>query len=149
MFVGVRGSLTGNLWPCRKLVRGLVLLPLISAWTKDPTMQNRKTRFPTAPVASLAVIVTALLGGVLGHLLGTPKTFLVIVTAMVVWLISGWFFGGWRTVLVGISALSAALSAAEGTYAVSAIFFCTAFLLLFADISPRERQHNDGVRSKI
>jgi hypothetical protein len=110
-------------------------------------MQNQKIKFPTAPIGAFAVTVTVLVGGLLGHFLGTPKTFLLVVTAMVVWLIGGWFFGGLRTVLVGISALSAALSAAEGTYAIAVIFFCTSFLLLFADITPRghpdDRMHSN------
>jgi hypothetical protein len=105
-------------------------------------MQNQRTAFPPAPVAAFAVVLTALLGGVLGHFLGTPKTFLLVVMAMIVWLVSGWFFGGWRTVLVGISALTAALTAADGTYALSVIFFCIALLLLFADISPRQQRSN-------
>jgi len=112
-------------------------------------MQKRKTKFPTAPFAALAVIAIAFLGGLLGQLLGAPKTFFLVVTAMAVWLISGWFFGGLRTVLVGITALSAALAAAEGTYALSALFFCISFFLLFADIAPRERQHDDGMHSKV
>ena len=112
-------------------------------------MQNQRTRFPTDALAVLAVIATALLGGVLGHLLGTPKTFFLVVTVMAAWLIGGWFFGGWRAILVGISALSAALFAAEGAYAVFALFFCISFFLLFADISPRERRHDDGIHSKI
>jgi hypothetical protein len=112
-------------------------------------MQKQKTKFPTTPLAALAVVAIALLGGLLGHLLGGPKTFFLVVTAMAVWLISGWFFGGLRTVLVGFTALSAALSAAEGTYAVSALFFCISFFLLFADVAPRGRQHDDGMHSKV
>jgi hypothetical protein len=112
-------------------------------------MQNRWTQFPTAPFAALAVIVTACLGGLLGHFLGTPKAFFVVVTVMAAWLIAGWLFGGWRAVLVGISALLAALFAAEETYGVSALFFVMSFFLLFTDIAPRERRHGEGIHSKI
>jgi hypothetical protein len=108
-------------------------------------MQNQKAGL----FAATAVVVTTLLGAALGHFLGSPKAFFLIVIAMTAWLISGWFFGGLRTVLVGITALSAALSAAEGTYAVSALFFCISFFLLFADIMPRERQHSDSMHSKV
>jgi hypothetical protein len=112
-------------------------------------MPNRGTKFPVTPFAAFAVIVIAILGGLLGHVVGTPKTFFLVVTVMAAWLIAGWFFGGWRAILVGISALSAALFAAEGTFAICALFLCISFFLLFADISPRERGHDDGIHSKI
>jgi hypothetical protein len=96
-------------------------------------IQNAK-----AIVASLAVVTVAFVGGLLGHLLGSPKTFFVIALGMLIWLGAGWFFGGWRAVLAGLLAFGAALMASEATYAVAIAFSCAALALLFADVSPRE-----------
>jgi hypothetical protein len=110
-------------------------------------MRNRTMKFPSG-LAAIAVAVTVFLGGLLGHFIGTPKSFLLIVIAMLVWLTSGWFFGGWRSVLVGVSALTAALTASEGVYVIAVMFSCAAFLLLYADILPRG-QHSDRLPQKI
>jgi len=86
-------------------------------------------------ILSLAAIAAA--GGIAGYLLGPPKAFFSIVFAMLAWLAGGWFLGGWRAEMAGLAALTAALMASEGTYAIAVMFCCMAFLFLFADIAPR------------
>jgi len=96
----------------------------------------------TTPVALLAIAATVLIGAVFGHYLDQPKSLFLIVVAMIIWLLTGWLFGGLRAILVGLTALAAALMVSQGDYAPTFIFSCAAVLVLIADITPRAR---DGV----
>lgn len=84
---------------------------------------------------SVGIVATAIAGGVLGHLAGSPKAFFLIVATMAIWFATGWFIGGWRAVLAGLSALAAALAASDGTYPLALIFCSLAFVVSFVQIS--------------
>jgi hypothetical protein len=115
---------------------------MIQAESADTARRSQKAR-NLAIVAILCIGAIAAAGGILGEFLGRPKAFFVIVLAMVTWLAGGWFLGGWRAVMAGLAALTAALTASEGTYPLALMFSCMAFLFLFADVSPR----GDSLRS--
>ncbi|WFU32386.1 hypothetical protein QA635_38915 [Bradyrhizobium brasilense] len=83
---------------------------------------------------SVGIVVTAVAGGVLGHLAGSPKAFFLIVATMAIWFVAGWFIGGSRAVLAGLSALSAALAASDGTYPLALLFCSLAFVVSFVQI---------------
>jgi hypothetical protein len=91
----------------------------------------------TAIFALAAIAATVLLGALFGHVLGTAKAFFLIVVAMTIWSVAGWFFGGTRAVLVGLTALAGALMVCEGAYGPAFIFSCAAALVLIADVGPR------------
>jgi hypothetical protein len=105
--------------------------------TGSTHLPSRKGRFGAMLVAILSIGAIATTGGMLGQLLGQPKAFFAIIVAMIAWLAGGWFLGGWRAEMAGLAALTAALTASEGTYPIAFIFCCMAFLFLFANISPR------------
>jgi hypothetical protein len=72
--------------------------------------------------ALLALLVIAAIGvggGLLGLLIERPKAIFLILLAMAVWSVSGWFLGGWRQVLAGLAALSTALAASNSNYVLS------------------------------
>jgi hypothetical protein len=111
-------------------------------------MRSQEIKVPLPFFAVLAIFLITMLGGLLGYVVGAPKAFVLIALMMVVWLVAGWFFGGWRAVLAGLSALAGALTASEGTYALSFVFLCAALLLVFVDISPRGASgqiHSKGI----
>ena len=84
---------------------------------------------------SIGIVATTVAGGVLGHLAGSPKAFFLIIATMAVWFATGWFIGGWRAVLAGLSALSAALAASDGSYPIALIFCSLAFVFSFVQFS--------------
>jgi hypothetical protein len=111
------------------------------------TFPNRWNSLPSTVAAILAISTIALVGSLLDRYLGAPKSFFLIVTAMVIWSTCGWLLGGWRPVLGGLATLAAALTASEGTFPLVLIFACTAFLILFADVSPRDDEHSKSLTS--
>jgi hypothetical protein len=84
-------------------------------------------------IALVSIAAIAVAGGLIGHLIGPPKTFALIAAAMGFWLIAGWFVGGLRAVLAGLAILSAALAASNGTHALAIMLSGAAFLLLFIE----------------
>ena len=100
-----------------------------------PTRWNRSSALTAA--ALITIVATVMLGMVIGHFIGTAKSFFLIVVAMLGWLVAGWFFGGLRPILVGLTALAAALMASEAAYAPAFIFSCAAVLVFVADIQPK------------
>jgi hypothetical protein len=105
-----------------------------------PLLRNEPdwTQIAKALLAIACVVAIVVAGGVLGQVLGAPKAFFLIVTAMAMWLVTGWFLGGWRAVLGGLTALAAALCASDGTYPLAMIFSALALFSLFAQFFPRE-----------
>ncbi|MEY9604315.1 hypothetical protein [Bradyrhizobium japonicum] len=83
---------------------------------------------------SIVIVATAVAGGVLGHFVGAPKAFFLIVATMAMWFVAGWFIAGWRGLFAGLSALAAALAASDGTYPFALIFCSLAFVVAFAQI---------------
>ena len=86
----------------------------------------------------VAIAATIFTGVLLGYFVGTAKAFFLIFTAMAVWSFTGWLFGGSRSVLAGLAALAAALTASDGSYALTALFLFAAILVLVADVVPRD-----------
>jgi hypothetical protein len=99
-----------------------------SHWHKHATML----------LGLIGILAVAASGAFISHLVGPPKAFLLIVLGMAVWAIAGWSIGGWRPALAGLAALTAALTASNGSYPFALLLSCLAFLLLFTNISPRE-----------
>jgi hypothetical protein len=96
-------------------------------------------------LALVVIAIVAATGSILGHFLGPPKTFFLTVAVMVIWSIAGWFLGGWRHVLAGLAALTAAITASDSNYPLALIFSCIAFLSLFVEVTPREAdEHPKG-----
>jgi len=97
-------------------------------------------------LALFVIAVVAATGGILGHFLGPPKAFFLTVAVMVIWAIAGWFLGGWRPVMAGLTALTAAILASDSNYPLALVFSCIAFLSLFAEITRREAdEHPEGL----
>lgn len=88
----------------------------------------------TEVLVLVGVAAIASVGGVLGHVLGTPQASFILVTAILVWSVGGWFVGGWRAALVGGTALGAALAASDGAYAIALLFAGVSFLLVFLNV---------------
>jgi len=86
-------------------------------------------------MALIGIAAIAVVGAVLGKVLGTPKTFVLVMALMIIWFVAGWFLGGWRAVMAGLAALTAALTASDGTYPLAFIFSVVAFLFQFAHLS--------------
>lgn len=103
-------------------------LPIFTDIRNDEHQWKQLGRLLTV---SVGIVATAVAGGVLGHLAGPPKAFFLIVTLMLIWFAIGWLVGGWRAVLAGLSALSAALAASDGTYPFALIFCSLAFVFSF------------------
>jgi hypothetical protein len=84
-------------------------------------------------IASILLIVIGAIaggGGLLSHLIEPPKAIFLILLAMAVWTIGGWFLGGWRPVLAGLAALAAALAASNGDYILSVALSLFLFVFL-------------------
>ena len=85
--------------------------------------------------ALLIIVAIAAGGGLLSRLIEPPKAIFLIILAMTIWLIVGWFAGGWRPVLAGLAALTAALAASSGDYVLSAAVSGLLFIFLSTQMS--------------
>jgi hypothetical protein len=104
-------------------------LPFASRGSHD----NGRYQWNQVGFASIVLLVIAAIaggGGLLSHLIEPPKAIFLILLAMVLWSIGGWFLGGWRPVLAGLAALAAALAASNGDYVVSAALSGLLFVFL-------------------
>ena len=107
-------------------------LPIFTSDTRNDKLQWKQLGKMLS--VSVGIVAIAVAGGVLGHLAGSPKAFFLIVATMAIWFVTGWFMGGWRAVLAGLSALTAALAASDGTYPLALIFCSLAFVVSFVQI---------------
>jgi hypothetical protein len=102
------------------------------------TIPNDWKQISAMIFALMSIGAIAVGGGVLGHLLGPAKTFVLIAAAIGLWLIAGWFLGGLRAVLAGLAILTAALAASNANHALAVMLSSGAFLILFADVIARD-----------
>lgn len=96
----------------------------------------------TALIAMLGISAIVVGGGVLGYVMGPPKTFVSILAVMAIWAIAGWFLGGWRAVMTGLATLTAALSASNGDYPLAVALAALSLLfLLFTHLDILPSRH--------
>jgi hypothetical protein len=94
---------------------------------------NRRYQINGAKLASVVIIAIVAFaggGGLLSHLIEPPKAIFLLLLAMIVWAIGGWFVGGWRPVLTGLAALATALAASNSDYVLSAALAGLLFLFV-------------------
>ena len=118
-------------------------LPIFTSHAHDDEHQWKQLGKMLA--VSVSIVATTVAGGVLGYLAGSPKAFFLIVATMAIWFVTGWFIGGWRAVLAGLSALTAALAASDGTYPIALIFCSLAFIFSFVQF-PRGHTNSKSLR---
>ena len=116
-------------------------LPLFTSTGTDHNDDRQWNQVGLAFIVLLAIVLIAGAGGVLSHLIGPPKALFLILVAIAIWTVAGWFLGGWRAVLAGVAALSGALAASNGNYFLSVALCGLLFLFLstHVHIVPRRR----------
>src|SRR5262245_57565357 len=62
----------------------------------DGDGNNQWKQAAVALIALTVISAIAAGGGALSHFMGPPRAFILIVTAVAIWSIAGWFVGGWR-----------------------------------------------------
>lgn|SRR5262249_9114261 len=100
-------------------------------------------------VCLLGAPAIAVAGGMLASVIGPPKAFIFIMAMIIIWAVAGWFLGGWRAVLAGLAALTAALSAAYQNYLLAtALSGLTILFLLFFSQFEIVFSQNSNVRAQ-
>jgi hypothetical protein len=94
-------------------------LPFLTSTESHGDGRSQRNQVKLTLLILLVIAAIAGGGGLLSHLVEPPKAIFLILLAMFVWSIGGWFVGGWRPVLAGLAALAAALAASNSDYFLS------------------------------
>ncbi|MGY3485445.1 flagellar motor component MotA [Bradyrhizobium sp. USDA 4011] len=101
---------------------------------------DQRSKIGIATVVLLIIGAIAGGGGFLSHLIEPPKAIFLILLAMFVWSVGGWFLGGWQLVLAGLAALAAALAASNGDYVLSVALSVFLFVFLSTHLHVVDRK---------
>jgi hypothetical protein len=105
---------------------------------REHQASHSRKQFVISLISLVSIACVAATGGALSYAIGQGKAFIVIVAGLAIWSFVGWHLGHWRLLAAGYAALSAASAASAGAYSIAALCVALAFLLLFAQVSPRE-----------